>query len=217
MSTLAMERFNEWYPRYREVMAKPVFQEVYRFLSSPHSIWAMAKAGENGKPALTGVVKELESKFAGSFDFDNPMNRRMIGSMIKEIIHDFGFRRKGQRLVSNSDYFTTASYYELEEDKAMRRITGLFEVQNQEGGEELAEPETRPESTISKEQIKSMQPTRPGQETITPDKQVTEIIDRLAATIADESSTEQEVREASGKLFAIATAALNSLSGLFNV
>lgn len=216
---MTVVRFSEWNPRYREAMIEPIFQEVYRFLSSPHSIWAMAKAGENGKPALAGVVKDLESSFTGSFDFDNPMNRRMIGSMIKEIIHDFGFRRKGQRLVSNSNYFTTASYYEIEENKATRKITGLFEVQNQESGEVLTESEASIESISNKEQtrIESMQQARPGQNKIAQDKQIADIITRLSATINHESSTEQEKSEAYRKLFAIANTALNSLSGLFNV
>lgn len=216
---LSLERFNEWYPRYREVMGKPIFQEVYRFLSSPHSIWAMAKASENSKPALTGVVKELENKFTGSFDLDNPMNRRMIGSMIKEIIHDFGFRRKGQRLVSNSSYFTTASYYELEEDKAKRKITGLFEVQNQESGEPLTEPETQSEPIISKEQVRigGVQQARPEPIMIAPGKEVADIITRLSATIGNKNSTEQEISEAYRELFAIAGSALSALSGLFNI
>lgn len=125
-----VNRFLQWYPRYRQAFTDPVYHELYKFIASPQSIWAMAQASEAGKPALNGIVKELENKFEDRFDFHNPTNRRMIGSMIKEVIHDFGFRRKGQSKVSNSQYFLTASIYQLEKDKAEKTVSGLFEVQD---------------------------------------------------------------------------------------
>ncbi len=146
---MTLERFTEWYPRYREAFKDPVSQELYQYLASPHNIYAMSQACEAGKPALSGVVKELEKKFSGRFDFDNPMNRRMIGSMIKEIIHDFGYRRKGQRLVSNSNYFSTASYYEWVEEQAKKTVCGLFEIKDGETGF-VKEQEVKGEVAIAK-------------------------------------------------------------------
>ena len=216
---MVLKRFIEWYPRYREAFKDPVFEEVYDFINSPHSVWAMAQASENGKPALSGVVKELESKFAANFDFDNPMNRRMIGSMIKEILHDFGYRRKGQRLVPNSDFFTTASYYEFEADKARRKVTGIFEVHSEEEDKELIEREPHNGLIAGKGQSKT-ESTTPGNLCWTkelPDKEAAEIIAHLDAAISDERNTAQEVNEASARLYAIAMAALNSLSATFNI
>ncbi len=128
---MSIERFIEWYPRYRSAFKEDVFKDVYNFLSRPESIWAMVQVSSEGKPALNGVVKELEESFEGLFEFNNPMNRRMIGSMIKEILHDFGYRRKGQRMVSNSQYFTTASCYYFDEKKEEKSITSHFGVLEQ--------------------------------------------------------------------------------------
>ena len=146
---MSLERFTEWYPRYREAFKDPVYRELYDYLASPQNIYAMSQACEAGKPALSGVVKDLERKFSGRFDFDNPMNRRMIGSMIKEIIYDFGYRRKGQRLVSNSSYFSTASYYEWVEEQAKKTVCGLFEIKDGETGF-VKEKEVRGEVAIAK-------------------------------------------------------------------
>ena len=215
---MGLKRFIEWHPRYREAFKDPVFEEVYDFIASPHSVWAMVQASENGKPALAGIVKELESKFATSFDFDNPMNRRMIGSMIKEIVHDFGYRRKGQRMVSNSDFFTTASYYELEADKASRKVTGIFEVHSREEGKELIERKPGTVLTAGTGQSET-EDILSGSQSWTKDlfdKEATEIIDHLNGVVSDERSTSQDIKEASSKLIAITIAALKSLSAVIN-
>jgi hypothetical protein len=214
-----LKRFIEWYPRYREAFKDPVFEEVYDFIDSPHSLWSMAQASENGKPALSGVVKELESKFAANFDFDNPMNRRMIGSMIKEILHDFGYRRKGQRLVPNSNFFTTASYYEFEADKARRKVTGIFEVHSEEEDKELIEREPHNGSIGGKAHDKAGGASLggPGWPANLPDNEAEEIIARLSAAISNKRSTVEEVKEASTRLYAIAMAALSTLSAVFTL
>jgi len=86
-------------------MVEPIFQDVYRFLSSPHSIWAMAKAGENGRPALKGVVKELESKFFICFTFCSQyIIQRPAGLFLLVFIFNFSFAFKGINKILSTNY-----------------------------------------------------------------------------------------------------------------
>jgi|GEM_PF-3060723 len=202
---MPIKRFIEWYPRYRDVFKEDVFEEVYNFLSRPENIWAMARACEEGKPALNGVVKELEKAFQERFDFDNPVNRRLVGSMIKEILHDFGFRRKGQRLVSNSNYFSTASYYQLEEDKAENTVSGLFEVKGRVEQEEGAE--TRSKVVYKKPE---------GHTYFEKDRDVEKELDNLLQVIDDENVSQIEKNKAIERLGAIGVTALEGVPRLLN-
>ena len=210
---MIIDRFLEWYPRYRQSFSDPVYKELYSFLSSPQSIWAMAQACEAGKPALNGVVKELEDSFEGRFDFDNPVNRRMIGSMIKEILHDFGFRRKGQRMVSNSRYFTTASYYELEDEKAEKTVAGLFKIMDTHVGESGAKPETA--RGLEEEETAPIELGKRSSSVYVENSRRTETgLERLIQVIEDEKSESGEKRDAIKKLSTIGTAALKGVLAL---
>lgn len=129
---MPLQRFLEWYPQHRSTLESKRLKKIYDFLSRPDNLWAMVQESEEKRPALNGVVRELEKEFGDSVDFHNPLVRRMVGGMIKEILNDFGYRRKGQKMVSHSEFFSTASYYIFEEDKALKKITGQFGIEGEE-------------------------------------------------------------------------------------
>ena len=72
---------------------------IVDFLSSADSINKMIVVSDLGLPALTGVVKDLEEKFANCKGFPlnhdapdhNAPNRRSIGWMIKFIMKQVGY------------------------------------------------------------------------------------------------------------------------------
>lgn len=99
------------------------------FLCTPKSINRMITMSEMGRPALLGVVKELEEKFADSdlpLNFNAPdnnaPNRRNIGWMVKFIMGKFGYEPI-ERTADNdtvtrsaipntvSTYFSSAAIY----------------------------------------------------------------------------------------------------------
>ena len=106
-------------------------EKIMDFLSAPESVNRMIVATELGKPALCGVVEELEERF-GYCDFplhtrekgepnvnhNNSGNRRTIGWMVRFVMREFGYspipleRQINRPVVSNSDYFSTSALYE---------------------------------------------------------------------------------------------------------
>lgn len=106
---------------------------VMDFLSKPESVNKMIVMSEVGLPALTGVVKELEAKFANCQSFplnhsavdSNAPNRRNIGWMVRFVMKAYGYTPIAKGLpdgndgiertrigkFSGSKYFGTAAVY----------------------------------------------------------------------------------------------------------
>lgn len=86
---------------------------IYDFLSEPKNIHKMQEAARLGNTPLTGILDELEKTFQKNIYFKENLNyRKMVGSMIAEILYNFGWRKRGQKRFKNTS-FTSASYYEL--------------------------------------------------------------------------------------------------------
>ena len=101
---------------------------IVDFLSSADSINKMIVVSDLGLPALTGVVKDLEEKFANCKCFPlnhdapdhNAPNRRSIGWMIKFIMKQVGYspvdgglsERARLRDFAGSKYFSTSAIYQ---------------------------------------------------------------------------------------------------------
>jgi len=110
--------FNEKYARYRKKYGVNLsMKDIYNFLSDPTSIDKMIKANDLGLPALAGVVKELENKFSNRTDIDLRKNevRQLVGCMVEEIIHEFGYKSHVQRTIRNPGFFKSATNYEPHE------------------------------------------------------------------------------------------------------
>lgn len=100
---------------------------IVDFLSSADSVNKMIVVSDLGLPALTGVVKELEERFANCKGFPlnhdapdhNAPNRRSIGWMIKFIMKQVGYspvdgglsERARLRDFAGSKYFSTSAIY----------------------------------------------------------------------------------------------------------
>lgn len=100
---------------------------IVDFISSAESINKMIVFSDMGLPAITGIVKELEDKFADCkgfpFNYDalnrNAPNRRNIGWMIKFVMREVGYlpvdgglsERARIRDFAGSKYFSTSAIY----------------------------------------------------------------------------------------------------------
>ena len=101
---------------------------IVNFLSSAESINKMITMSDLGLPALTGIVKELEEKFADCKGFPlnhdapdhNAPNRRSIGWMIRFIMKQVGYspvdgglnERARLREFAGSKCFSTSAIYQ---------------------------------------------------------------------------------------------------------
>ena len=72
--------------------------KVFEFIASPDSVQKMIMSTDNGKPALAGIVHELEERFADCEGFPlnhegpgkNAKNRRNVGWMIRFVMREYG-------------------------------------------------------------------------------------------------------------------------------
>lgn len=114
---------------------------IVDFISSAESINKMIVFSDMGLPAITGIVKELEDKFADCkgfpFNYDalnrNAPNRRNIGWMIKFVMREVGYlpvdgglsERARIRDFAGSKYFSTSAIYskKCEPNYVLTKIT----------------------------------------------------------------------------------------------
>lgn len=103
------------------------FIAIVDFISSAESINKMIIFSDMGLPAITGIVKELEDKFADckGFPFNhnaancNAPNRRNIGWIVKFVMREVGYlpvdgglsERARIRDFAGSKYFSTSAIY----------------------------------------------------------------------------------------------------------
>jgi len=98
---------------------------AFEFISSPDSVIKMINATNNDKPALAGIVRELEERFGDCEGFPlnhkgpgkNAKNRRNIGWIVRFIMREYGFipvadsERTRIGADSKSKYFGNAAVY----------------------------------------------------------------------------------------------------------
>ena len=96
----------------------PDAKKIFDFLSSDDMIILMIESCEQGKPALSGCVNELETFFDGmpapSVNFRDDFNRQVVGRMIKTILEPFGYlvtKKKDISREKKAKYFKSASCY----------------------------------------------------------------------------------------------------------
>ena len=99
--------------------------KVFEFIASPDSVQKMIMSTDNGKPALAGIVHELEERFADCEGFPlnhegpgkNAKNRRNVGWMIRFVMREYGYtpidnsERTRIGADAGSEYFGNAAVY----------------------------------------------------------------------------------------------------------
>ncbi len=131
---------------------------IVDFIASPDSVARMIAATKAGKPALAGIVKELELRFGNCKGFPlnhdapdkNAPNRRNIGWFVKYVMAEHGYapisnsERTRIGADSGSKYFGSAAVYErVEKVPAHEIITQTAEVDRELTREDLwADPES---------------------------------------------------------------------------
>ncbi len=148
----------------RKILGKTTIEKnrdtraIVAFISSPDSVDRMIAATKAGKPALSGIVKELEIRFANCKGFPlnhdaadkNAPNRRNIGWIVKYVMAEYGYapisnsERTRIGADSGSKFFGSAAVYERVEDVSAHEIvTHSTEVDRELTREDLwADPES---------------------------------------------------------------------------
>lgn len=86
---------------------------VFNYLKLQENVDKMVTATTNGKPALEGVVHNLENVFEDNKDFDFAKNevRQCVGKMVKAIIGPKGYVTDKDMTLSNTKFFKSAMKY----------------------------------------------------------------------------------------------------------
>lgn len=111
---MSYDRFYMWYPKYKRYYDNNTAKSLYDFMSRAENIEKMLVANdEYAKPALAGVLSDIEKDFHDpvSFDLSENVLKQFVGSMVREIIFDFGYEIDRQKSISNTKFIKSATYY----------------------------------------------------------------------------------------------------------
>jgi hypothetical protein len=131
---MGYDRLFSWNKHYGDMKDNKSLKELYDWLCLPESIFKMEISSSYERPALEGVVKDIEEKFENRPDFDLSNNRvrQVVGSVIKEILYDYGYRQSVKKTIpsSRSKYFKSATFYEKQNDLATKEIIQTLTIQD---------------------------------------------------------------------------------------
>ena len=108
-----LEKENRKYIKYEN---SSQIEEVFKFLCKKDSIAKMISASKNDRPALEGVIEDVEKNFPVGPDFDikdDYFLRNALGSIVKYIISDFGYEVDMQKDIHKGSYIKSATSYKL--------------------------------------------------------------------------------------------------------
>ncbi|NFO87950.1 hypothetical protein FDC58_17785 [Clostridium botulinum] len=102
--------------------------KIFYFLCEAKSIYNMIEAAKSNRPALEGVIPEIEDFFEAGMPED--MFKQMIGRMVKFILRDFGCfpLEKIPTLKRKNTIFKSGLKYTYDESRARRKIKVHYEI-----------------------------------------------------------------------------------------
>lgn len=104
---------------------EPWAQEIWAFLNEDDSIRRMEAASALGRPALEGVVIDLEQGWGDHLGSDQA--RKMVGAMIKEVMEPRGWEIESQGLkMQYGHQFSVATRYQQRANPGATPPTGGF-------------------------------------------------------------------------------------------
>jgi hypothetical protein len=121
-------------PRYKQLEYDNYFKSIYGFLSERINIVNMVEASKWQKPALSGCVVQLETKFPDLLKqpYNDYFIKQSVGAMIKVILAPFGYIPLVPKRLSNvkSEFFTSAHTYHLDENQKKLELVQTWEIVN---------------------------------------------------------------------------------------
>jgi hypothetical protein len=127
------ERFFAIYPMYQKYQSVKTFKDLHDFLWKPESIEKMQHAIRFGRPAIEGIVLDIEGLYFDRSDltFEDDFAKKATGMLIKYILEHFGFISSKQRDISKgkgAKYFTSGMHYEFDSGKESLRLETVLSI-----------------------------------------------------------------------------------------
>ena len=117
-----LEKENRKYIKYEN---SSELKRVFQFLCKKDSIAKMISSCNNDRPALEGVIEDIEKNFPVGPDFDikdDYFLRNALGSIVKYIISDFGYEVYIQREINKGTHIKSATVYKLNQEKVRKSL-----------------------------------------------------------------------------------------------
>ena len=129
-----LDNFFNLYPNVQKFRSVKSFEGIYKFLNEPISIHRMVEACRFNRPALEGVVTELEAEFGNRTDLDLTDNftKQSVGLLIKYILYDFGYITTIQKDIPKNKglYFRSAMHYKFEDGIAKKKLVIDYKIES---------------------------------------------------------------------------------------
>ncbi|WP_027186919.1 hypothetical protein [Desulfovibrio cuneatus] len=119
------------YAKYQKYRNSRAIEQVFEFLESPEAVDKMIIATEHGRPALEGVIDEVENKAGQNFDITNDMFlRQAVGSYVKFVLEPFGYDVHRQKPLNKGKIITSATSYTFVEGKQKKRLVRVLAIED---------------------------------------------------------------------------------------
>lgn len=108
--------FNEpKFKRFQKFLGDKNTEELYNYLENEGTVKRMIESTKLNKPALAGIIKELEEIYIPKFKIDknDSLKKQLIGSMISFILAEYGYKNNDiARTLGKYNFFTVAACYD---------------------------------------------------------------------------------------------------------
>jgi len=109
-----------------------IFENI---LSTNENIIAMIDVSEEGKPALSACLSQVESYYKNQaspiFDLQDNFSKQALGNMVRVILEPFGYLTKSQKDIPkrfNAQFVTSATVYVKTGPATMRVVKHVEEI-----------------------------------------------------------------------------------------
>jgi len=129
------DKFFATYPIYQRFRPIKSFRDLHDWLWKPESISKMLDAIKFQRPAIEGVVLEIEELFGGRSDltFNDDFTKKATGMLIKYVLEHFGYISSKQKDISRGKgarWFTSGMHYEFNPSKEVFRLVMTLNIVN---------------------------------------------------------------------------------------
>ncbi len=119
------------YGKYQQYQNSRTVEQAFNFIQSPEAIDKMIIASQHGRPALEGIVEEIERLAGPHFDISgDKFLRQAVGSFIKFTLVPFGYAVEKQKTLNKGNIFTSASSYIVDGNKQTKRLVRELKIEN---------------------------------------------------------------------------------------
>lgn len=120
---------NKKYGKYKDNMT---VKSVFEFISKPENIDKMIISTNQNRPALEGIIEDIEIMFPNDSNFNIETDytlRKALGSIVKYVLLDFGYEVSCQKNISKGNYIKSATQYIYNPEKAIKRLVKTISIE----------------------------------------------------------------------------------------